>query len=101
MTIKITLYCPDCQSAKITKNGNNIVQKANFLRKNCERQFFGNHALCYKGCHSELNERILQMLVRGVGIRDVAEIEKISINKVLFWFVSTIKLNSNKAITTN
>ena len=83
MIIKIILYCPDCQSAKIKKNGNKSYKKQNFLCKNCGRQFIGDHALCYKGCHSELSHKILKMLVRGVGIRDVAEIENISINKVL------------------
>ena len=51
--------------------------------KSCGRQFTGNRALRYKGCHSEQNSKILRMPVRGVGIRDIAEIEKISIGKVL------------------
>ncbi|MDR3327328.1 MAG: IS1 family transposase, partial [Prevotellaceae bacterium] len=38
MKIKITLYCPDCQSAKIKKNGNKKSQKQNYLCKNCGRQ---------------------------------------------------------------
>ena len=83
MTIKIILYCPDCQSAKIKKNGNKSYKKQNFLCKDCGRQFIGDHALSYKGCHSALSLKILKMLVRGVGIRDVADIENISINKVL------------------
>ena len=51
--------------------------------KDCGRQFIGDHALTYRGWYSELIRRILLMLVRGVGIRDIAEIEKVSINKVL------------------
>jgi len=83
MQIQITLYCPDCQSVKIKKNGNKSSKKQNYYCKNCGRQFIGNHALNYKGCHSALNAKILRMLVHGIGIRDVAEIENISINKVL------------------
>ena len=49
----------------------------------CGRQFTGDHAQTYKSCHSELIHRILMMLSRGVGIRDVAEIENISIKKIL------------------
>ena len=37
----------------------------------------------YRGCRSERNSKIPRMPVRGVGIRDIAEIEKISIGKVL------------------
>ena len=44
----------------------------------------------YKGWHSDLIQKILLMLVRGVGIRDIAEIEKISIKKVL-----SVLVNSN------
>jgi len=81
--IKITLYCPDCQSANIKKNGYKKSHKQNYFCKSCGRQFIGDHALSYQGCHSELNHKILLMLVRGIGIRDIAEIEKISIKKVL------------------
>jgi len=51
--------------------------------KSCHRQFIGDHALSYKGCHSDIIRRILMMLVRGVGIKDVSVIERISIKKVL------------------
>ncbi|MDR1116306.1 MAG: IS1 family transposase [Tannerella sp.] len=83
MQIKITLHCPDCQSAKIKKNDRKSYGKQNYLCKECERQFIGNHALKYKGCHSSLTQKILLMPVRGTGIRDIAEIENISIKKVL------------------
>jgi transposase-like protein len=89
MQIEITLYCPDCQSAKIKKNGKKSSEKQNYFCKNCGRQFIGDHSLSYKGCHSELNQKILRMLVRGVGIRDISEIEIISINKVLSVLVNS------------
>jgi IS1 family transposase/transposase-like protein len=90
MQIKITLYCPNCQSTKIKKNGNKSYGKQNYFCKNCSRQFIGDHALSYKGWYSELIHKILLMLVRGLGIRDVAEIERISIKKVL-----SVLVNSN------
>ena len=83
MKIKITLYCPDCQSAKIKKNGKKSSKKQNFICKDCGRQFIGDHALTYKGCHSSLMQKILLMLVRGIGIRDISVIENVSITKVL------------------
>ena len=83
MKITIKLFCPHCQSTKIKKNGKKTSRKQNYLCKDCGRQFIGDHALNYKGCHSKLYKRIEKMLVRGVGIRDIAEIEGISTTKVL------------------
>jgi IS1 family transposase/transposase-like protein len=93
MKIEITLYCPDCQGANVKKNGKKTSEKQNYFCKDCGRQFIGNHALTYKGWHSDLIQKILLMLVRGVGIRDIAEIEKISIKKVL-----SVLVNSNHII---
>jgi predicted RNA-binding Zn-ribbon protein involved in translation (DUF1610 family) len=46
--IEITLYCPDCQSPNIKRNGKKSSKKQNYLCKDCGRQFIGNHALSYK-----------------------------------------------------
>jgi transposase-like protein len=83
MQIQITLHCPNYQSAKIKKNGKKSCGKQNYLCKFCARQFIGNHAIEFKGCHSSIIRRILLMLVRGIGVRDISEIERISIKKVL------------------
>ncbi|MDR1097388.1 MAG: hypothetical protein LBL57_04580 [Tannerella sp.] len=83
MQIKITLHCPDCRSTKIKRNGRKSYGMQNYLCRKCGRQFIGDYALKYKGCHSSLIQKILLMPVRGTGIRDVAEIENISIKKVL------------------
>jgi transposase-like protein len=81
MQIKITLHCPDCQSTKIKKNGWKLYGAQNYLCRKCGRQFIGDHALRYKGCHFTLTQKLLLMLVRGIGIRDIAE--NISIKKVV------------------
>jgi len=81
--ITITLHCPNCQSTKIKKNGQKSYGKQNYQCKSCGRQFIGDHALSYKGCLSSITQCILLMLVRGIGIRDIASIQGISINKVL------------------
>jgi len=47
MKIEITLYCPDCQGAKVKKNGKKSSKKQNYFCKDCGRQFIGNHALTY------------------------------------------------------
>ena len=51
--------------------------------RSCNHQFTGDHTLQYQGCHSLGNRRILLMLVRGIGIRDVSVIDGISIRKIL------------------
>jgi len=89
MTIKIVFHCPDCRGTKIKKNGKKSSCKQNYFCKNCGRQFIGDHALTYKGCHSKLIHKILLMLVRGIGIRDIVEIENISIRKVLSTLVNS------------
>ena len=72
----------------------NRAEKQNYFCKNCSRQFIGSHALNYKGCHSCLIQKILIMLVRGIGIRDISVIESVSIKKVL-----SVLVNSNRIIT--
>ena len=89
MIIKITLHCPDCHSTKIKKNGKKPSKKQNYFCNNCGRQFIGDHALTYKGWHSELIQKVLLMLVRGFGIRDIAAVEKISVKKVLSTLVNS------------
>ena len=84
MKIQITLYCPGCQSGNVVKNGHkSYSEKQNYLCKDCQRQFIGDHNLIYSGCHSALAQRLKRMFVRGMGIRDIAQVEQISIGKVL------------------
>ena len=85
MNASITILCPDCQSAKIKKNGRKHydTSKQNYFCKDCQRQFVADHQLTYKGCLSKINQQIQRHLVRGSGIRDISEIECVSKGKVL------------------
>ena len=94
MKITITLHCPNCHSTKVKKNGQKSYGKQNYQCKCCNRQFIGDHALTYKGCLSSITQCILLMLVRGIGIRDIALIKGISLNKVL-----SVLVNSTHTIT--
>ena len=49
----------------------------------CSRPFIGDHALSYKGAHSNTIAMIIRMLVSGCGIRDISVILNISLSKVL------------------
>ncbi|KAA6338895.1 hypothetical protein EZS27_013130 [termite gut metagenome] len=93
MNITITLHCPDRRNTKIKKNGKKTSGKQNYLCKNCSRRFIGDRALTNKGCHSGLIKRILLMLVRGIGIRDISEIQKVSVRKVLSVFMQLLPVS--------
>lgn len=84
MKAQIELNCPNCHSSNIIKNGRkNYKNKQNHRCKACGRQFIGDHALDYAGCHSRLSEYVKRAFVRGSGVRDIAAIFLISIGKVL------------------
>ena len=83
MQITLAIKCPTCLSDSIKKNGIKVDGKQNYQCQDCKRQFIGDHALSYLGCKSGITRKILQLMVRGIGIRDIAEVERISIGKVL------------------
>ena len=84
MTIEITLQCPQCSSRNIVKNGQKSYAKVqNYACKDCKRQFIADFFLKYLGCLSNLTKKVQLMLVRGMGIRDIAAVEGISCQKVL------------------
>lgn len=74
MRITLEIKCPTCLSDSIKKNGIKVDGKQNYQCKDCKRQFIGDHALSYLGCHSGITRKILQLMVRGSGIRDIAEV---------------------------
>ncbi len=88
------MRCPCCSGEDIRKNGKKKNKKQNYLCNDCGRQFIGDHNLTYKGCCSGLIDKILLMLVGGIGIRDISIIENAGIGKVL-----SVSVNSNKNIT--
>lgn len=81
--VKIKLTCPTCQSEKIQKNGTKKNQKQNYKCKDCGRQFVSDYFLKNQGSKSTIDKKIILMLVRGVGVRDIAVIENVSVNKIL------------------
>ena len=83
MQITLEIKCPTCLSDSIKKNGFKLYGKQNYQCKNCKRQFIGDHALSYRGCHSSIRNKILHLMVRGSGVRDIAGTERVSIGKVL------------------
>ena len=83
MKTQIDISCPDCHNSSLKKNGIKSYGKQNHQCKDCQRQFIGDHALTYQGCHSRIEDRIRLMTVRGCGIRDIAIITSVSIGKVL------------------
>lgn len=83
--MQITLYinCPACLGDSVKKNGKKSDGKQNYQCKECRRQCIGDYALSYRGCHSQKDSKIRYLIVRGSGIRDIAEVESVSQGKVL------------------
>ncbi len=90
MKTQIDINCPDCHSPSLKKNGIKSYGKQNYQCKDCKRQFIGDHALTYNGCHSKIEYLIRLMTVRGCGVRDIATITSISIGKVLSTIGSSV-----------
>jgi hypothetical protein len=51
---------PQLPKRKYKKKWQEIVKKQNYFCNACGRQLISDHALSYKGCHSELNRKILK-----------------------------------------
>jgi transposase-like protein len=89
MTITIDIYCPQCHSPNLSQNGKKSKGNQNYLGKNFGRKFISSHEITYRGCLPEVVNLVNIMLVRGMGIRDISTILKISITKVLKVLKST------------
>ena len=89
-TIQIQIQCPCCQGTNIKKNGFSRNQKQKYLCKDCRHNFIGDHALTYKGCHSQIKQRVLHMLAEHCGIRQITRLEKISCGKVISILVTSL-----------
>jgi len=74
---------PSLPKHKNKEKRQKIVQKAKLFMQRLRTSVYRRPCTAYKGCHSKLYKRIEKMCVRGVGIRDTAEIEEISTDKVL------------------
>ena len=83
MKTTIELKCPHCHSPNIVGNGKKSNRTQNYLCKACGKQFISDFERTYCGTLSYIVSMIKIMLVRGIGIRDISEILKISVGKVL------------------
>ena len=83
MKITIELNCLHCQRPNIIRNGKNLYGPQNYLCKDCGILFITDHDKTYKGCLSWTTDIIKIMLLRGIGIRDLCVILKVSARKVL------------------
>ena len=83
MLIKIEFNCPHCRSPNIVRNGKKSNRTQNYLCKACGKQFISDFERTYYGSLSYISNSIKIMLVRGIGIRDISVILKISVWKVL------------------
>ena len=89
MLISIELNCPHCNSPTVVRNGKKSNRTQNYLCKTCGKQFISDLERTYHGTLSYIANMIKIMLVRGIGIRDISAILKISVGKVLKTLTST------------
>ncbi len=73
--------CKFCQSTSIVKNGTTKNKKQQYKCKKCKKHFISHYT--YKAYHYKVNEIIVNLLKRGVGIRDIAGAIEISTTTVL------------------
>src|SRR5215469_8251477 len=83
MKINIALHCPQCHNSNIVRNGKKRNGPQNYRCKTCQKQFISSHERTYLGSNVSITDLIKIMLVRGIGIRDISIILKISAGKVL------------------
>ena len=89
MLIKMEFNCPHCRSPNIVRNGKKSISTQNYLCKTCGKHFISNSERTYYGALPCISNLIIIMLVRGIGIRDISVILKISVWKVLQTLIST------------
>ena len=76
-----SLECPHCLSAKVVKNGRKKSGSQNYLCRSCGKQFQDEYL--YWGAEKSNKVLITRMLTRGSGIRDIADVLRISTGCVL------------------
>jgi insertion element IS1 protein InsB len=79
-------YCPYCLSVKVVRNGIKRTGRQNRRCKMCCKQF--QSAYLYRGADKQVKNKIIQMLLRGSGIRDTALVERVSPVTVLRCLIS-------------
>lgn len=81
MLIKRSLECPHCYSSKVVKNGRKKSGFQNYRCKGCGKQFQDEYL--YFGAERKNKDLVSRMLVRGSGIRDIADVLRVSSRCVL------------------
>jgi IS1 family transposase/transposase-like protein len=74
-------YCPYCLSVKVVRNGIKPTGRQHFKCKQCTKQF--QREYLYRGADKHVKNKVIQMLLRGSGIRDTALVQGVSPSTVL------------------
>lgn len=73
--------CPYCYSKNIIKNGHTKTQKQQYYCKNCQKRFLDYYS--YKSYYPFTNQRIINFIREGLGIRSISRLLSISASTVL------------------
>jgi transposase-like protein len=76
--------CPHCQSEEVVRYGKTSTGKDRFRcqqRERCGRTFLRSYA--YPGCLPTVKQQIVEMTLKGSGIRDIVRVLQVGPNTVL------------------
>lgn len=79
-------YCPYCLCVKVVRNGIKSTGRQNWKCKQCNKQF--QHEYLYLGADKHVKNKVIQMQLRGSGIRDTAFVAGVSPATVLRCIIS-------------
>ena len=86
--VLVKVYCPHCETPNVKKNGVKGNGQQNFYCKGCRKQFQFKYN--YQGANPRLKKQVCEMAMRGSGIRDTANVLKMSAVTVILilrlWF---------------
>ncbi len=84
MLAEAAVRCPHCQSEAVVKYGKTSNGKERFRcqqTSQCGRTFLRSYA--YPGCLPTVKQQIVDMTLKGSGIRDIARVLQVGSNTVM------------------
>jgi transposase-like protein len=77
------MYCPDCSSIHIHKNGKR-GGKQRYRCAKCDRQFLGEYQT-NQGYSDEVKRECLEMYVNGMGLRAIERVKRVHHTTIGLW----------------
>ncbi len=84
MAVLVALRCPHCQSSEVVRHGksSNGKEGCRCLEAECPYQTFSLN-LAYPGRNRQVKQQIVEMILNGSGVRDIARVLRVSTSTVM------------------